>query len=301
MSLAAFALRTCAVRALRGRTLAGASAVYDSPVDMAGIAESAKTPSIFVFSDLERLTGLATRDVLDGDNTIDLALMIVLPAEFQATVGGATVTFDDRRAGAAAAIDIIYRQVERALLDESSLWSGLWVRFAFKLVEVEAHAYVLPVGKGPVLRKLPARAIRIVIEPLQEPRFGAEPQGIWAEFVTAMAGDPGLAPLAPIFAAAKRLGVTTLIDPHIDETHWKSRADIEAIAKELSEIAEKAAAEGFAVGYHNHAFELGYGPLGGVAGDAVVPMGVATIDTSSPDAPAATFTVVEGQPESFEP
>ena len=273
MSLAAFALRTCAVRALRGRTLAGASAVYDSPVDMAGIAESAKTPSIFVFSDLERLTGLATRDVLDGDNTIDLALMIVLPAEFQATVGGATVTFDDRKAGAAGAIDIIYRQVERALLDDSSVWSGLWVRFAFKLVEVEAHAYVLPVGKGPVLRKLPARAIRIVIEPLQEPCFGAEPQGIWAEFVTAMAGDPGLAPLAPIFAAA--IQGDALPDWQVD-------------ALELGDTVRDA-------------IELGYGPLGGVAGDAIVSMGVATIDTSSPDAPAATCTVVEGQPESFEP
>ncbi|MGI3901240.1 MAG: hypothetical protein ACRYGP_13850 [Janthinobacterium lividum] len=273
MSLAAFALRTCAVRALRGRTLAGATAVYDSPVDMADLAEKATTPSIFVFSDLERLTSLATRDVLDGDNTVDLAMMIVLPAEFQATVGGATVTFDDRRAGAAAAIDLIYRQVERALLDESSVWSGLWVRFVFKLVEVEAHAYVLPVGKGPVLRKLPARAIRIVIQPLQEPGFGVEPEGIWAEFVTAMAGDAGLAPLAPLFAAA--IQGDALPEWRVD-------------ALELGDTVADA-------------IELGYGPLGGGAGDDVVTMGLATIDVGSPDASPVTFTVVEGQPESFEP
>ncbi len=254
MSLAAFALRTCAVRALRGRTLAGA-AVYDSPVDMADRAEKATTPSIFVFSDLERLTGLSTRDVFDGEHTVDLAMMIVLPAEFQATVGGATVTFDDRQAGAAAAIDIIYRQVERALLDESSVWSGLWVVLVAGIVEVEAHAYVLPVGKGAVLRKLPARAIRIVIHPLQEPSFGAAPQDIWAEFVTAMAGDPGLAPLAPIFAAA--IEGDALPD-------WR----VEAL--DNGDTVEDAIA-------------MGYGPLGGGAGDDVVPMAQVTVREAGPN------------------
>lgn len=62
--------------------------------------------------------------------------------------------------------------------------------------------------------------------------------------------------LAPIFAAAKRLGVTTIIDPHADEARWTTRADVEELAAELSAIAEKAALEGLTVGYHNHAFEL---------------------------------------------
>jgi sugar phosphate isomerase/epimerase len=62
--------------------------------------------------------------------------------------------------------------------------------------------------------------------------------------------------LAPIFAAAKRLGVETVIDPHIDESRWTTRKDIERVARDLSEIAEQAAAEGLTVGYHNHAFEL---------------------------------------------
>jgi sugar phosphate isomerase/epimerase len=62
--------------------------------------------------------------------------------------------------------------------------------------------------------------------------------------------------LAPIFAAAKRLGVETIIDPHIDESRWTTRADIEGVAHELSAIAEQASAEGLSVGYHNHAFEL---------------------------------------------
>jgi sugar phosphate isomerase/epimerase len=62
--------------------------------------------------------------------------------------------------------------------------------------------------------------------------------------------------LAPIFSAAKRLGVETIIDPHIDESRWTTRADVERVAHDLSAIAEQAAAEGLRVGYHNHAFEL---------------------------------------------
>lgn len=59
-----------------------------------------------------------------------------------------------------------------------------------------------------------------------------------------------------IFAAAKELGVQTVIDPHVEESRWQSVADIKQIAAELNSAAEKAAAHGLRVGYHNHQFEL---------------------------------------------
>lgn len=62
--------------------------------------------------------------------------------------------------------------------------------------------------------------------------------------------------LGPIFDAANRLGVTTVIDPHIDETRWVTREDVESIAEELGRISDSAAEHGLTVGYHNHAFEL---------------------------------------------
>ena len=62
--------------------------------------------------------------------------------------------------------------------------------------------------------------------------------------------------LEPIFAAAVRLGVGTVIDPHIDETRWVTREDVEAIAAEFVAISDAAAAHGLSVGYHNHEFEL---------------------------------------------
>lgn len=62
--------------------------------------------------------------------------------------------------------------------------------------------------------------------------------------------------LEPIFAAARALGITTVIDPHIDEARWTSRESIAEIAADLNAAATTARIYGLTVGYHNHAFEL---------------------------------------------
>ncbi len=59
-----------------------------------------------------------------------------------------------------------------------------------------------------------------------------------------------------IFAAANGLGIKTLIDPSSDPVHWQSADGVREIAAGLNAAAEKAAAHGLTVGYHNHAFEL---------------------------------------------
>lgn len=60
----------------------------------------------------------------------------------------------------------------------------------------------------------------------------------------------------PIFAAAKKLGISTVIDPHIDEARWTSRELIAGVAADLNGFAAIAADHGLTIGYHNHAFEL---------------------------------------------
>ena len=59
-----------------------------------------------------------------------------------------------------------------------------------------------------------------------------------------------------IFAAAKELGIQTVIDPHVPEERWQSEEDIQAIAAELNAAGKKAAELGLRVGYHNHSHEL---------------------------------------------
>ncbi len=68
--------------------------------------------------------------------------------------------------------------------------------------------------------------------------------------------DTGEQDLDQIFHASVTVGLTTLIDPHIDEARWTTREDVEAIARELSALAPRAADHGLALGYHNHAFEF---------------------------------------------
>jgi sugar phosphate isomerase/epimerase len=59
-----------------------------------------------------------------------------------------------------------------------------------------------------------------------------------------------------IFAAAKELGITTVIEPAVREQHWQTEEDIKSTASQLNEAAEKAAQLGLRVGYHNHWWEI---------------------------------------------
>ena len=68
--------------------------------------------------------------------------------------------------------------------------------------------------------------------------------------------DAGEQDLEQIFHASVTVGLGTLIDPHIDEARWTTREDVEAIARELSDLAPRAADHGLTLGYHNHAFEF---------------------------------------------
>lgn len=59
-----------------------------------------------------------------------------------------------------------------------------------------------------------------------------------------------------IFAAARELGISTVIDPYLPAEHWQNAEDIQATAAKLNEAAKKGAEYGIRVGYHNHAWEL---------------------------------------------
>ncbi|WP_455834356.1 sugar phosphate isomerase/epimerase family protein [Pseudarthrobacter siccitolerans] len=59
-----------------------------------------------------------------------------------------------------------------------------------------------------------------------------------------------------IFAAAKELGISTVIDPFIPADRWQSAEDVQATAAQLNEAAKKGAEYGIRVGYHNHQWEL---------------------------------------------
>ena len=59
-----------------------------------------------------------------------------------------------------------------------------------------------------------------------------------------------------IFAAAKKLGITTVIEPFIPAEQWQDAGEIQKTAAALNAAAKKGADYGIRVGYHNHAWEL---------------------------------------------
>jgi sugar phosphate isomerase/epimerase len=59
-----------------------------------------------------------------------------------------------------------------------------------------------------------------------------------------------------IFAAARELGIGTVIEPYITAEHWQDAETIQATAAKLNAAAKKGAEYGIRVGYHNHAWEL---------------------------------------------
>ncbi|WP_149085892.1 MULTISPECIES: sugar phosphate isomerase/epimerase family protein [Microbacterium] len=61
---------------------------------------------------------------------------------------------------------------------------------------------------------------------------------------------------AEVFAAAKALGMHTVIDPYTEPSRWESVEQIAETARLLNEAAEIGADVGIRVGYHNHAHEL---------------------------------------------
>lgn len=79
--------------------------------------------------------------------------------------------------------------------------------------------------------------------------------------VHGLAAPSGHAPLLAedqdeIFKAANKLGIKTVIDPHVDRAQWTTEEDIKATAAALNEAAVKGSEYGVRVGYHNHEFEL---------------------------------------------
>ncbi len=62
--------------------------------------------------------------------------------------------------------------------------------------------------------------------------------------------------LSEVAAAARDVGVTTVIQPWTDPARWTDSDGIAELADALNATAARAARNGLRVGYHNHHFEL---------------------------------------------
>ncbi|MEH0109559.1 sugar phosphate isomerase/epimerase [Tersicoccus sp. MR15.9] len=107
-----------------------------------------------------------------------------------------------------------------------------------------------------------ARVAEIGYTAVEPYNFVATADALQAAFTEhGLTAPSGHAPLLSadqeeIFAAAKQLGIETVIDPHVDRARWQTAEDIAATAQALNAAAAAGAKHGIRVGYHNHEFEL---------------------------------------------
>ncbi|ADD43161.1 sugar phosphate isomerase/epimerase family protein [Stackebrandtia nassauensis] len=94
-----------------------------------------------------------------------------------------------------------------------------------------------------------------IVENLAPLRDGLRDTGLTAPTAHARITDSGH---EEAFAAAKDLGVDTVIEPYVEPKRWEDAADIAATASRLNELAGIAADHGLRLGYHNHWWELKY-------------------------------------------
>lgn len=100
------------------------------------------------------------------------------------------------------------------------------------------------------------------------------------EFAAAIAKNNLTAPTAhakligqdvqPILAAAKKLGIKTLVDPFTDPTTWSDAEKIAGYAAELNRIAAEAKDYGITIAYHNHNWEFSNRINGEIAMDFLI-------------------------------
>lgn len=196
MSIARLALRLATVQALSGQTLAG-SRVVDSSIDsLEDAVRKEPGPVILVFSD--EASGTATgRDLLTAGGQTVLAIEIIVAGAVEAEGGGTTIMVPPTDAGLEITLDLIERQVRRALIAPAPAWAEMWRQLVARIDNVK-------VVRGAGSRKgvrYAARRIEVHCEPLSDPMPGGPAEYVWADFLALMeadTGEDGLADLAPL-------------------------------------------------------------------------------------------------------
>ena len=192
MSLSRFALRTATVKALRGRTFAGAM-VRDSeigPIDE--MAAESRIPFVVVYTDDVQVAGRGT-DLLSSDGKCALVLEIGVTTRMAADGDWEIPTTD---AGMELTIDAIERQARATLASPApdNPWAELWRDLVQAVHEVKSQRGAA--AKDGV--RFAGRQIVVDVELLREPHPGRPLGPVWQRFLALAAADSDLAGLVPM-------------------------------------------------------------------------------------------------------
>jgi hypothetical protein len=238
MSITRTAVRLAATRAIIGRTLAG-DRVADSqiePIDVA-ITET-RLPIVTVLTDDDSIDGIG-RDAWQGKRQLDLVFEIAVATE----VKDGAFTIPQTDFGFEWTLDIIEHQIERALFDEGTPWSSIFMALVPTVVSKMSRRGA-SAERGV---RFAARQVVYRVDPIAAPLpgIGLDPTLPYGRLLAAMEGDSELAE----YGAFLRNIIEAPMKPE-----WKrqaeaiglTRADADAIGiapYDLTEQGEPALAE----------------------------------------------------------
>lgn len=199
MSLARLFLRMSAVRALRGATLAG-QAVYDSGGSLDHLLSTAPAPVILVYTDEQRETPTGRADMGRGQTGCDLVLEMAITGVSSTTDGAAVAEIAETDAGQELMLDLLERQVMLAFTAGQGVWPDTFRNFAVTYRGIISRRALSEAGAVRYAARQLVISCDLLIDPLPGAFISAE--SAWGRFMTAVAADPGLAPILPTLQAA---------------------------------------------------------------------------------------------------
>lgn len=191
MSLVSLAVRHVAQRLLAGNTWAGGN-VFDSPIDPLetwGFETGDIQPRISLYT-TERDLETHGRQTQGKQTKLSLAFNIMVPPKviIEREGGEVDIEFDTRLAGGGKILDLLGRQIERAIHFGDPTWVEIWNIFVTKIDGVKSKPLVYRIGDDVEIPVI-SNVYELTCSP--EPAFGesALTQG-WVKLLDAMKADP---------------------------------------------------------------------------------------------------------------
>lgn len=246
MSLARFALRYSAVRALDGRTLVGDN-LRDSAIGAIDIGAdgalrtSEDQPFVAIYTDESTVAGAPRRDLRQNGSLdfvaefgITTAMTATDPETGESVYAGVPTT----DAGIEAMLDLLDRQITIALTDPGNEWAEIWRRIGGDVEKIERRR----ASSQATGARLAARQMRITLGALPDPVPGqplAETSP-WIVFRTAIeAEDPDLLTLIDALMGTPSEALTSA-----QVRSWRGLTEAEANALRVNAPEYAAAVSG---------------------------------------------------------
>ncbi|OCC05119.1 hypothetical protein BA190_09390 [Labrys sp. WJW] len=192
-SIIAFAAGVSLTYALRGRTLADNDVTF-APQNPLGAVLDGVRIAVFGGEDGGKACG---RDMLAIDRLADISIHVHLPAD-KVVVEGTPLAV--RNSASDLVYALVWRQITRALDDDTTPWGRLWKLFTVGVKELTSRPFIIETEKGV---RVQAREYILTVELIADPQFGEiDPATPWGEFLDAMRAEPDMQPFADLMQRA---------------------------------------------------------------------------------------------------